>query len=34
VGASFTELTVIEIVGVLLSTVPSFTLKVNESGPW
>ena len=33
IGASFTELTVIENVAVLESSVPSFALKVNESAP-
>ena len=33
-GASFTGLMIIVAVEVLLSTVPSFTLKVNESVPF
>ena len=32
-GASFIEMTVIVTVAVLLSTVPSLTLNVNESRP-
>jgi len=32
-GASFTAVTVIVIVAMLLSLVPSFTLKVKLSGP-